>query len=278
MQHGQRPVKIALWQCEQRSADTAANLARLRRTVAEAALEGIDLLVCPEMFLTGYQIDANTVRRLAEPVDGPSARAIARFAHQSGVAVVWGFPERDPNGAIFNAVQAVDADGVRLANYRKTHLFGDHDRACFDAADGAVSIFEIRGWRIGLSICYDIEFPEAARLLALRGADLIVVPTANMVGFDVVPRMLVPARAYENQLVVAYANCCGSEGDPVGGDIFYGGLSTVAGADGSLLAQAGTGPALLRVDLGAPVPGPSRLPYLADRRPDTYGPLTVSPG
>jgi len=113
-----------------------------------------------------------------------------------------------------------------------------------------------------------VEFPEAVRAVALRGADLLIAPTANMQGFDTVPLTLVPARAYENQLFVAYANACGREGELV-----YGGLSGVAAPDGSLLAQAGRGDALLVVDLVADHPGRRLNSYLADRRPDTYGAL-----
>jgi predicted amidohydrolase len=127
--------------------------------------------------------------------------------------------------------------------------------------------FELDGWRIGLLICYEIEFPENARSLALAGADLIAVPTANMREFDFVATTLVPTRAYENQCVVAYANHCGSEGYVV-----YGGLSSIVGADGAPLAQAGRDEALLVADLDRAQLAASRahLPYLADRKPALY--------
>jgi predicted amidohydrolase len=261
-------MRVALWQCEQHPGDVAGNLARLREVALRAAGDQVELLVCPEMVVTGYNISADAVQRLAEPADGPSSQAIAALAREAGVAIVWGFAERDAGGQVFNAVQAVGADGVRLGVYRKTHLYGELDRSRFSASDGTPTVFEFMGWRVGVLICYDVEFPEAVRGLALRGADLVVVPTANMRGFDVVPHLLVPARAYENQVFVAYANCCGPEAG-----IAYGGLSAVAAPDGRLLAQADDGPALLVVDLELSQVRASPLPYLADRRPDTYAAL-----
>lgn len=260
-------LRIALWQCEQHPGDVAGNLARLRKAALHAASDRVDLLLCPEMVLTGYNVALAAVQRLAEPADGPSSRAVAAIAREAGLSIVWGFPERDAAGALFNAVQAVDAAGERLGHYRKTHLYGALDRSRFSASDGACAVFALNGWQVGMLICYDVEFPEAVRGLALLGADLVVVPTANMAGFDAVPLLLVPARAYENQCVVAYANCCGSEAG-----VDYGGLSVVAGPDGALIARAGAGPTLLTADLAAPRGG-ATLPYLADRRPDTYAAL-----
>ncbi|MDP9044950.1 MAG: carbon-nitrogen hydrolase family protein [Pseudomonadota bacterium] len=261
-------MKIALWQCEQKSGDVAGNLRRLERAAREAATAGADLLVTPEMFLTGYAIGSDAVQRLAEPVDGPSARAAAALAASAGLAMVWGYPERAADGRVFNAVQWVDARGEVRGNYRKIHLFGDRDRAQFAPSDGACRVFEADGCRVGMLICYDVEFPEAVRRLALQGADLVVVPTANMQGFDAVARVLVPARACENQLVVAYANCCGCEADLV-----YDGRSTVALPDGSVAAVADGRPALLYADVDLTQNRQSRRALLRDRRPDTYGDL-----
>jgi len=264
------PLRIAVWQCEQRPGEVAGNLARLRAAAQRAAAAGAQLLVTPEMLLTGYNIGADAAQRLAEPADGPRAQAVAALARELGLAIVFGHPERDGAGAVFNTVQAVDARGRVIGHYRKTHLFGALDRAMFSASDGRAGLFTLNGWCIGLLICYDLEFPEAVRALALQGADLVLAPTANMVGFDAVPQVLLPARAYENQLFVAYANACGREDGLV-----YAGLSGVAAPDGTLLAQAGRDEALLIADLDPQHPGRSLNTYLADRRPDTYGALST---
>ena len=270
-------MRVAVYQCEPRPTDIAANLDRLVDAAREAAAQGAELLVCPEMFLTGYNIGAANARRLAEIRDGPSAQRIAEIARENGVAVLYGYPERaaedrSPDETVFNAVQLIGADGRSLANYRKTHLFGELDRSMFSASAAEPSLVELNGWRLGMLICYDVEFPENARRLAIAGADLIVAPTANMVPYDVVATTIVPARAFENQVYVAYANYCGSEGE-----IQYCGLSCVASPDGTDAARAGRSEALIVAELDRESMAASRSlnTYLADRRPPRYGSLST---
>ena len=251
----------------------AANLDRLERTASDAARQGGELLVCPEMFLSGYAIGPAEVRRLAEPVDGPSASRAAAIARATGIALLYGYPELGPDGRVYNAALMLDRHGHRLANHRKTHLFGDLDRNAFSAGDSPPTMAEIDGTRVGILICYDVEFPENVRALALAGAELVAVPTANMVPFSFVMDHLIPTRAYENHLFVAYVNRCGREGD-----IEYLGGSCVVGPDGLDLARAGSGEQLIvaEIDLARLRDHPPLNPYLADRRPELYAGLTES--
>ena len=260
-------MRIALLQCAPGAPDTAAGLGRLDAAAARAAAAEAALLVTPEMFLTGYAIGAYAVQRLAEPADGPAARAAAAIARRHGVALLYGWPERCDDGAVYNAVQLLGADGTALAGYRKTHLFGDLDRAQFGAGDRLSPVVELGGFRLGLAICYDIEFPEVARALALAGAEAILVPTANMTPFESVARRLVPARAEESTVFVAYANYVGRESG-----FEYCGLSCVVAPDGSDLARAGTGEELLVAELerGRLDAARAQLGYLRDRRPELY--------
>jgi len=261
-------LTLALWQTPH-PANTAEALQRLDAACSQAHAQGADLLITPEMFCTGYAIGADRVAALAEPADGALAHAVAATAQRHSIAIIYGYPEQNANAKPFNAAQAIAPDGTRLINYRKTHLFGDMDRAQFSAGDTASQVFEHKGWRLGLLICYDVEFPEAVRGLALQGADAVLVPTANMVGFDEVQNLLVPARTCENRLFVAYANACGSEGD-----MHYGGLSTVVGAQGNSLAQTQREPGLLVVTLQRSALQAARQHnQLRDRRTDLYGPL-----
>ena len=232
----QNDLTLALWQTAYASpeAGTAQALRRLDQAARRARAQGADLLITPEMALTGYSIGPDRVAVLAEPADGPLAQAVAAIAQRQGVAIVYGYPEHNPAGKPFNAAQAIAPDGSRLMNYRKTHLFGDMDRAQFSAGDTASEAFNWKGWRLGLLICYDVEFPDAVSALAGQGADAVLVPTANMCEFDEVPLQMVPQRARENRLCVVYANACGHEAG-----LHYGGLSTVSGPDGQLLARAG---------------------------------------
>lgn len=229
-----QPLTLALYQCPSGPLVPDTNLQRLSVAAQQARQRGADVLVCPEMFMTGYAIGAPAVQQLAQPADGAFAQAVAAIARQQDIALVYGYPERDAQGAVFNAAQWISASGERCLNYRKTHLFGALDRDQFSPGDPGYAEVELKGWRISLLICYDVEFPENTRRLALAGADLIVVPTANMVPYDFVAQAVVPVRAFENQVYIAYANYVGHEAD-----LHYGGLSNVAAPDGSLLAQAG---------------------------------------
>ena len=265
-------MRIAIYQCEPRPTEVERNLERLAGAAQHASAAGVALLICPEMYLTGYNIGTDAARRLAEPSDGPSAQAVAEMARENGIAIVYGYPERGTADDIFNSVQLFGANGSPLANYRKTHLFGDLDKSMFSASDANSAVVELGGWRVGMLICYDVEFPENARNLALRGADLIVAPTANMVPFEMVNTTIVPARAYENQVYVAYANYCGSEGE-----IDYCGLSCIAAPDGSTAARAGADEELLigELDHGLTDRVTEGHPYLTDRRPQLYAALTT---
>jgi predicted amidohydrolase len=240
--------------------DPAGNLQRLHQIALEA--RGADVLVVPEMFLTGYNIGVDAVNVLAEVYNGEWAQQIGRIAKAAGLAILYGYPERSEDGQIYNAAQLIDAHGERLANYRKSHLFS--------AGDAALPIVELNGWKLGFLICYDLEFPENARRLALAGAELILVPTANMQPYEYIADVTVRARAIENQCFVAYANYCGHEGE-----LRYCGQSSIAAPDGSRPALAGLDEALIVGDLDRQLIDDSRAAYnyLHDRRPALYGDL-----
>lgn len=259
------PLRVALYQGPERSSAPERNLDRLAAAASAAAARGARLLVCPEMFLTGYAIGEDTAR-LAEPADGPSAERAAGIAAANGLTLVYGYPERD-GGTVYNAVQVIGPGGDRLAGCRKTHLFGDYDRRHFAPGGTALVQAEAEGVRIGVLVCYDVEFPETVRTHALAGTELLVVPTGLMRPFEIVSDLLVPARAFENQLYVAYANRCGSEGG-----FTYTGRSCLAGPDGVVRARAGAGEELLVADVDPGFLRASRAEntYLADRRPELY--------
>lgn len=265
-------MKIALYQAPGIPLDVAANIETLARQARRAAQDEASLLIAPEMILSGYNIGAAAIAERAEPADGPSARAIAEIAQAHDIAILYGYPERDA-GRIYNAVQLIDRVGRPAANYRKTHLFGDIDRDAFSPGEQATVVAEIDGWRIGLLICYDVEFPENVRRLALAGAEFIAVPTAVMVPYDFVASHMVPTRAYENGVFVAYANRCASENG-----LQYVGLSCVAGPDGSDLARALRDEALIFAELERELLTKWRgiNTYMHDRNPDLYAALTTA--
>ncbi|MER5516269.1 MULTISPECIES: carbon-nitrogen hydrolase family protein [unclassified Streptomyces] len=261
-------MRTALLQSSGRPGSTVENLKVLDEAAGRAAAAGAALLVAPEMFLTGYAI-GDDIARLAEPADGDCADAIAELAHRHGLAIAYGYPER-AGDAVHNSAQLISADGTRLANYRKSHLFGGFERDHFTPGDQPVVQAELNGLTVGIMICYDVEFPELVRAHALAGTDLLLVPTANMHPFELVAESLVPVRAWENQMYVAYANRIGQEGE-----FEFFGLSALAGPDGVARARAGRGEELVLADVDPALLAASREanPYLKDRRPGLYGSL-----
>ncbi|MFJ4064183.1 carbon-nitrogen hydrolase family protein [Pseudomonas sp. NPDC089996] len=260
-------MRIALFQGAPNPLDVPGNLQRLRHQAQLAAESGAQLLVCPEMFLSGYNIGLAQAQRLAEADDGPSAMAVVEIAQAHRIAIAYGYPERTDDGAIYNSVQLIDAHGRSLCNYRKTHLFGELDRAMFSPGADHFPVIELEGWKVGMLICYDIEFPENARRLALAGAELILVPTANMTPYDFVCQVTVRARAQENQCYLVYANYCGAEDE-----IQYCGQSSIIGPDGSLMAMAGRDECQLLAELSRErlERGREAFPYLTDLRHDLH--------
>ena len=257
-------MKLAIYQGAGTPSDVAANLALLKRVAADAASQQASLVIFPELFLTGYNI-GDAVKTLAEPSDGRSLQLAADIARDSQLALLFGYVERDGE-TLYNAAALIDAEGKLAANYRKAHLFGAEEQRLFSSGQERV-LHTIAGVRVGVLICYDVEFPEAVRALTLEGAELIAVPTALMFPYTQIPKVLIPTRALENQVFVAYANRIGVEGN-----LKYCGLSTIAAPDGTVLAQADEAEALMivNIDRAAIAETRSIFAYLDDRRPELY--------
>lgn len=260
-------MRIALWQTTPVAADPEAAEAALEAAATRAADGGADLLVAPEMAMTGYAIGADAAARLAEPEEGRYAEAVSQIARARNLAICYGYPRRAADGGVFNAALLIDRHGVPVLGYDKTHLWGDLDRSMFQPGAALSGVGVLQGWRVSLAICFDIEFPELARAAALAGAELILVPTACMEPWRSVPQRLVPGRAEENGIYISYANYVGSEGDQV-----YCGHSCLADPYGELAAQAQTEPAMVFADLDKSLIAKKRakIPYLACRRPELY--------
>ena len=241
-------MRIAVWQAQ----GPDASAVRLADAAARAAAAGADVVVTPELFATGY----------GRPFGPPDPELVGRWqeiATSCRIAVV----ASEPHEGHITAV-VVRADGTLAGRYRKTHLWADDERAAFSPGDGTPLIVEIGGLRCGVVICYDVEFPEVVRGLALAGAQALLVPTA--LDDATVARVLVPARAMENRVAIAYANHVGPG---------FCGASVIAGPDGRELARAGTdAEELLVADVTAEDLARARGlgDYLADRRPETYLP------
>lgn len=255
-------IRIAVLQESVATGDPAVNLEAIRRAAGAAADEGARLLLTPEMFVTGYNLGA----RVAEVVREPLLDQLVQIAREAKIAVVAGLPLTDGKG-ITNSAVLISAAGELVLRYDKTHLFGDLDRSMFVPGASSSPVVEWNGVRVGLLICYDVEFPENVRALAQAGADLVLVPTAQMEPFEFVADHVLRVRAWESQVYIAYADLVGSEGQ-----LRYVGRSSVSAPDGRADFAGPTEPALLIADIDPALLARSRAenPYLADLRPELY--------
>jgi predicted amidohydrolase len=235
-------MRLSLVQPHPLASAPEETLATVAAWVTGLAALGADLVVLPELILPGYN-RPEAHGPLAQPLGGEWCAAMAAIARKAGTGICYGWAERRGD-RVFNAASVLDRTGTRVAHYHKIQLFGEMEKTSFAFGTEPPPVFVLNGTRMGLLICYDIEFPEHARALARAGAEAILVPTANPAGYDHVPDLLVRARAGENGTSVVYANYAGRDGG-----LMFGGRSIIVGPDGQILAQAGTEETMLVVDL-----------------------------
>lgn len=257
-------ITVGMFQGPAQPGTVAENLSAIGAAAARAADAGCRIVITPEMSATGYNIGTAVTAR-AETADGPIFQAVRQIARDTGVAVVYGYPEIAP-AKPYNSVQVVDRSGESLANYRKTHLYG-FDRDLFTPGVRWIEQFELDGVTCGLLICYDIEFPENARAHADAGTEWLIVPTGLMEPWEFVATHIVPTRAYESQLVVSYVNRSGIEND-----LTYCGLSCTIAPDATELGRAGKAEELFVTHIDPTAVAASRAinTHLSDRRRDLY--------
>ena len=270
----------------------AANLKKALARVGEAARRGARIICLPELFRSQYfcQEENYAHFKLGETVPGPTTAALARLAKKLRVAVIVPVFERRTRGVYHNTAAVLDADGDCLGKYRKMHIPDDplyYEKFYFMPGDLGFRAWTTRHGRIGVLICWDQWFPEAARLTALQGAEILFFPTA--IGWH--PRekarlgqaqhdaweSIQRSHANANGCFVAAVNRVGHE-RPAGGDgIEFWGQSFVAGPDGRVIARAGADTeeiVLVDCDLDRMEDTRTHWPFLRDRRVDAYGDIT----
>jgi 5-aminopentanamidase len=267
-------LRVAACQIDPQLGEVDANLERIASAVTEAASAGATFIVLPEAAVTGYAYaslaEALPVARRAEST---AEGMLAGLAETHRATIVCGTLEA-AGDEIFNVALVLLADGRRY-RYRKTHLpFLGIDRFATPGPD-APSVIEVDGMRFGVLICYDLRFPEAARICALEGADLIALPTNWPVGVQFHPDLFAPARAAENHCYLLACDRVGTER----GTTFMG-RSVLYDPDGQLLAVASdTEPELLMGDVEPEAarmthirrrPGEHEWDTVSDRRPGLY--------
>jgi deaminated glutathione amidase len=256
------------------SSDPSVNLGRVQAALADASAAGARLALFPE----GTQVRFGTsLRAAAQPADGPFCRGLADAARDHGIAVVAGVFEPGPGGRVYNTAVAFDARGHLTAAYRKIHLFDALGQRESDqvAAGDEPTLTELDGLRIGLLTCYDIRFPEHARALVTRGADLVLVPACWASGLFKEEHWvtLVRARAIENTVWVAAADQVPDPAEPATRAPTGIGRSMLVDPMGAVRLDLGPRPGIAvgDVDTKATAEIRASLPSLEHRREDLFG-------
>ncbi|HEX3285364.1 MAG TPA: nitrilase-related carbon-nitrogen hydrolase [Mycobacterium sp.] len=266
-------TRVACTQIRLSIGDTAGNRTTARTAIEQAARDGAHIVVLPELASSGYVFaDRAELSSLAETRDGPSITEWANLAESFGLTIVAGFPEA-AGDAIYNSAAVVDPTGLRGV-YRKAHLW-DTENAVFDLGDDLPLLVDTEHGRLGVMICYDIEFPEWVRAVALSGADLLCAP----VNWPLLPR---PQGERPNEMVKALAGA-GANRMPIAvcdragieRDVDWIGGSVITDADGYPLAIAEFGkPGLIAADVDLKEARVKRInannDVHGDRRTDLY--------
>ncbi len=276
------------------TADPAANLKSTLAAVARAARDGAQIICTQELFRSQYFCQSEDAANfaLAEPIPGPSTQAFQKLAKRHGVVIIASLFERRAAGLYHNTAVVIDADGSLLGRYRKMHIPDDplyYEKFYFTPGDLGFRAWQTRYAKVGVLICWDQWYPEAARLTALQGAEILFYPTA--IGWHPSEKAANGARQHDawetiqrahavaNGCYVAAVNRVGFERPAgVAGDgLEFWGQSFVAGTAGEIVAQAGVAEEtnlLVPVDLAQVNATRVQWPFLRDRRIDAYGDLT----
>jgi predicted amidohydrolase len=288
-------IRLAVYQAQGDCGEGAVekNMRRLEQAVKHAKKFDAQLISFPELYLPGYTLDPESARAVAEPKDGETITHARRIAKENDMGLILPFAEKSEDGEgkvlVYDAIAVIDETGDLPAVYRKTHLYAQQERDNWDFGESDFPVFRIHGFPVGVLNCYECEFPEPVRILALKGAKLIVGPTAadryyrmpngerSKVPYPDVSRVLFPAHAYANNLFFAYCNRCGYESRS--GDVWhYRGNSIVCGPHGDVIVAANNEQDTLIVadcvpaHYGRTHPEPGYF-HLRDRRPELYGQL-----
>jgi N-carbamoylputrescine amidase len=272
-------------------ADPAANIDAAIAGIREGAARGAEIVCLPELFRTPYfcQREDPALFDLAEPIPGPTTEVLARIARELRVVVVASLFERRAAGVYHNTAVVLDADGAVRGRYRKMHIPDDplyYEKFYFTPGDLGFAAFDTAVGKVGTLVCWDQWYPEAARLTALAGADVLFYPTAigwhpsekaehgeaQVTAWQIMQR----AHAIANGVYVAAVNRVGHEGSADGGLEFWG-ASFVCDPFGVVLAEASrTDEAVLVVECDRAHQEEVRRnwPFLRDRRIDAYAPIT----
>ena len=290
MSVGNQKVAVALIQAKA-NRDPATNIESTLAKAEQASADGADIVCTQELFATEYfcQSEDHDHFQLSEPIPGPTTVRFQRLAKRCEIVIILSLFEKRGSGVCHNSAAVIDADGSLLGVYRKMHIPDDplyYEKFYFTPGDLGFRTWNTRFGKIGVLICWDQWYPEAARLTVMKGAEILFYPTA--IGWHPTEKeeygtqqrnaweTIQRSHAVANGCFVASVNRVGHE-TPIGGDgIEFWGSSFIAGTSGELLTQAGGDETILlhKVDLGKIDTARTQWPFFRDRRIDAYSGIT----
>lgn len=264
-------MKVALAQLKPVLHDKSENLKMMLHQIQKASQQNCQLILFPELVLTGYFTREKT-KELAEDLNGESITLLKEWAREYNLMIIAGFPEKVQE-EVFNSAVIIDHNGEVAGTYQKVHLWDEEEK--YFSAGKDFPVWKTDFGTIGVMICYDTEFPETARILAEKGAEIILAPTANMTPLEHLQKTYIQSRAAENQVFVATTNRIGVEETT-----HFFGQSAAANPFGKLLVL-GDGEEnqyYVEIDVSQIQAARNEFCYLADRRPHVYQSARIRKG
>ena len=222
-----KQINIALFQCSAIQRSLAQVYRDLENAFKKASKMKVDLIVTPELYLSGYS-NSKIIQKIAQSKNSEILKNISLLAKKFQIGLVLGYPEKVSN-KIYNSAIVFDDKGNQIFNYRKLSLPNDFEKNCFSIGN-KIDVFKFKGIKCSILICYDVEFPELTRKAAQLGAELVIVPTALRKKWRIVSEKIIPTRAYENSLYLAYCDYANGKINST-----FSGGSTVCAPDGNKL-------------------------------------------
>ena len=257
-------IKAGIIQFDVHVGNLESNLAMVKKRIASLAKQGVQLVLLPEMWLCGFANER--LDHLSETTPGV-LQELSQVSKKLHLTIIGTLPEKGAGG-VYNTAYIVDRDGSVAGAYRKVHLFSPTGEDRYFKPGRKPVVCKTSIGPIGLMICYDLRFPELCRALALQGAKMVAVMAQWPAERAVHWKVLLKARAIENQLFILGANRCGADGDLV-----YAGHSRIISPYGEVMARAGKRPAVISADLDLDFLERIRkqIPCLKERMPEAYG-------
>ncbi len=289
---GGEGIRLGIYQAQAVSGQgaTKKNFKRMEDAIKMAKARNVQLLSFPELYIPGYTLSPAMVKEIAQFENGSAITKACKLAKKFNIAILLPYAQKVKNSdatlAYYDSIAIISEHGKLLNSYKKTHLYGQQERDNWSFGDGDYRVYRFFGFPVGVLNCYECEFPELSRILALKGAKLIVGPTAadnyyalpsgkrSDVPYPDISKTLIPAYAYANNIFFAYSNRVGYERR--GKDEWhYRGNSIIAGPHGDIIVAANhEQDTMLIADCipsfyGMTHPAP-KYNYLKDRRPKLY--------